>query len=762
LAAYKNFKINAFKNYNRAIFSASRFGDKFSGALFENYNLALSSISKSADLASVAVSNQIIPSIRQTAQLQLSNLENLTGFLTLEPFENYLLDSGKYVGWKISQNQEAAKETAKEIFVSPIKSVKTALESIFQKLSGMPEIQPIQESQPPQFKAPQALSLREELDRLKSQGLEAQPSPAAQPAETERTTTSKTIERTIERIVSGITQTDLEATADNLNSKLLAEVESLKKLIEKRSGENFSAIALTNRINTLSGVTLTNPTISGTIGNFDDSMIPDNITVSNYLPLSGGTLSGLLSFPQSSSTRISVFDQIWIGGTSTTTLRGDGLASIIPYASTTALTVSGTASTSLLYVSGTATSTIAGLLNLTKVPTIAHNFSVWSLGMATSSLLNSSLLINPASAAADTVLFGIAVADASKFMVDAEGDIFANSLTSVGGQTLSSTTASTLLVENNTILGDAIGDLVTFNSGNLIFNNRATSTIPNLTVNAWSIATSTSIIPTFTISTASSPFGFIGIGMLNPTSTLAVLGSVHFQATGGAAGFFYDQANNRVGIGTTTPRGLLGLNDPTGIDSFVVGSSTPKFIIKDSGYVGIGTSTPFYKLTVNSETAAQNLFQVASSTNQGIFIIDNNGRVGIGTTSPSEKFSVNGTIYSGSGGIKFPDGTKQTSASSTAGSWSSHSVDTTYGPTTEAGIVTLYLYSDALGDSYKGFSNSNSDPVTGQPYVVRITAAGANQYIGFTMPVRKGDYWHIVKVSGSGGAEITINFLTYP
>jgi hypothetical protein len=157
-------------------------------------------------------------------------------------------------------------------------------------------------------------------------------------------------------------------------------------------------------------------------------------------------------------------------------------------------------------------------------------------------------------------------------MVDAEGDIFANSLTSVGGQTFSSTTASTLLVENNTTLGDAIGDLITFNSGNLIFSNRSTSTIPNLTVGAWSIATSTSIVPTFTISTASSPFGFIGIGMVNPTSTLAVLGSVHFQAAEGASGFFYDQTNNRIGIGTTTPGGVLGLNDPLGVDSFVVGS----------------------------------------------------------------------------------------------------------------------------------------------------------------------------------------------
>ncbi|MBU4473474.1 MAG: hypothetical protein KJ842_04895, partial [Candidatus Omnitrophica bacterium] len=40
------------------------------------------------------------------------------------------------------------------------------------------------------------------------------------------------------------------------------------------------------------------------------------------------------------------------------------------------------------------------------------------------------------------------------------------------------------------------------------------------------------------------------------------------------------------------------------------------------------------------------------------------GSVGIGTTSPGQKLTVAGTIESTSGGIKFPDGTIQTSAGS--------------------------------------------------------------------------------------------------
>ena len=46
---------------------------------------------------------------------------------------------------------------------------------------------------------------------------------------------------------------------------------------------------------------------------------------------------------------------------------------------------------------------------------------------------------------------------------------------------------------------------------------------------------------------------------------------------------------------------------------------------------------------------------------RGIFV-DDNGNVGIGATSPDEKLSVAGTIESTSGGVKFPDGTVQTTS----------------------------------------------------------------------------------------------------
>lgn len=43
------------------------------------------------------------------------------------------------------------------------------------------------------------------------------------------------------------------------------------------------------------------------------------------------------------------------------------------------------------------------------------------------------------------------------------------------------------------------------------------------------------------------------------------------------------------------------------------------------------------------------------------------GKVGIGISTPAEKLSVNGTIQSISGGVKFPDGTTQTTAGASTG-----------------------------------------------------------------------------------------------
>lgn len=113
-------------------------------------------------------------------------------------------------------------------------------------------------------------------------------------------------------------------------------------------------------------------------------------------------------------------------------------------------------------------------------------------------------------------------------------------------------------------------------------------------------------------------------------------------------------------------------------------------LIVTSGKVGIGVGSPAAPLEVYggsgaasqttgdifrlySVTTAKLLFGFDPVTPFGSWIQSNSsypillnpvaGRVGIGTTSPSQALSVAGTIYSSTGGLRFPDGTTQTSAS---------------------------------------------------------------------------------------------------
>lgn len=87
------------------------------------------------------------------------------------------------------------------------------------------------------------------------------------------------------------------------------------------SGGVWNAVALTNRIDHLSGTDLSDITVDGVSG-LTDADIPDGITASNYLPLSGGSLTF------ASSTRFSVFDMAYFGGTSTTTVDSTGAITV--------------------------------------------------------------------------------------------------------------------------------------------------------------------------------------------------------------------------------------------------------------------------------------------------------------------------------------------------------------------------------------------------------------------------------------------------
>jgi hypothetical protein len=113
--------------------------------------------------------------------------------------------------------------------------------------------------------------------------------------------------------------------------------------------------------------------------------------------------------------------------------------------------------------------------------------------------------------------------------------------------------------------------------------------------------------------------------------------------------------SGNVGIGTTEPGALLEVRS---------GSSgiNPTIISKNDA----GDITAF--CTARSGVAFAGDTVINNTSNNDILMVTG-GNVGIGTTSPASKLEVVGTIEtSGTGGIKFPDGTIQTSAA-TAGNF---------------------------------------------------------------------------------------------
>ena len=135
---------------------------------------------------------------------------------------------------------------------------------------------------------------------------------------------------------------------------------------------------------------------------------------------------------------------------------------------------------------------------------------------------------------------------------------------------------------------------------------------------------------------------------------------------------FLTNIGDNVGIGTTSPTGLLDVNG--------------KLVVKTDGNVGIGTTSPGYSLDVNAGTGnnianfestdttgririADNTGEgyilaegdtislaTSSSIHRGLTLLDN-GKVGIGTTSPKSKLDVNGAVYLKGKQILDSDGT---------------------------------------------------------------------------------------------------------
>jgi len=110
--------------------------------------------------------------------------------------------------------------------------------------------------------------------------------------------------------------------------------------------------------------------------------------------------------------------------------------------------------------------------------------------------------------------------------------------------------------------------------------------------------------PSLTYNSAVSwEFGSSAVSLVGSVNTVSPYG-VWLQARNNTAGetaypISLNPLGGGVGVGTTSPWGLLSIDAPAGSPSFVVGSTTgTSFIVNKSGFVGIGTAVPTQKLQV--------------------------------------------------------------------------------------------------------------------------------------------------------------------
>ncbi|MCX6819768.1 MAG: helix-turn-helix domain-containing protein [Candidatus Adlerbacteria bacterium] len=163
---------------------------------------------------------------------------------------------------------------------------------------------------------------------------------------------------------------------------------------------------------------------------------------------------------------------------------------------------------------------------------------------------------------------------------------------------------------------------------------------------------------TATSTTASTFAGNVGIGSTSPSRAMSIQSAVSTAQMTVAydTSRYTDFLTNSTGDLTITPQG----QDATLYDSNLwvcsgvacpTGTPTGTGNIIAETNIGIGTTTPKYRLTIESQSTSEDLFQIATSSNQKVFIVDRNGSVGIGTTTPTRQFSISDRLFVGAGGV---------------------------------------------------------------------------------------------------------------
>ncbi len=248
--------------------------------------------------------------------------------------------------------------------------------------------------------------------------------------------------------------------------------------------------------------------------------------------------------------------------------------------------------------------------------------SYFTFGTTTQQGLSIMTLEGTSTAAIPLTLVARNTATANTFQI--RNSASANLLyVNAGGGLFGSSTAqftSPLTTYGSDVLGDAVGDTLTVNSGTVTMGSLATTTIQDNKINSWSIATSTGITPAFTIHTFTDDANArIGINTVVPNTTFEVVGTA--STTNLVVG-----GDNTYGTLAGMIFGVCNFGNKTIAASTTVGVRCTATGVRTNDRVFVSATSSLHQdfiISSASSTAANTI---------GLYIY-NTGRVGTTTTA---------------------------------------------------------------------------------------------------------------------------------
>jgi trimeric autotransporter adhesin len=440
-------------------------------------------------------------------------------------------------------------------------------------------------------------------------------------------------------------------TQNQFNAAISALGNSVRQLIAESSSNpvvsgygaplSAEAFAPSQQIGQLYGVTITNANLSA-------SEIPTDIVASNYLPLSGGTLTGTLSVPiiNASSTILSGFST-----TNATSTNFFALNASTTNATSTTLfsslanlgaVIANTFDTSVANIVGL-TATNSTTTNATTTNSYATSAVIQSLGINGQTFTN--LLGTGLNNTAGTLAVSLSPFTTSDLAEGSNLYFTGSRVASILAGTTTDALAegTTNKYFTNTRAQNAIsvsGGPLTYSTGIIGINQASGSQAGYLTSSDWT--------------TFNGKLGSSTISTLTPKSIPKWTGSMFTNS------LLTDTGTN-IGIGTTSPTALLTLDSSSPNGTILrVSNSSPGAHIYDWLSTGSGNTGGAGRLDLYDFTAGAARFSIAA-----------NGHFGVGTTSPSTTFAVAGSQYMtgglGVGIVNVAPGTLETSGNATIG-----------------------------------------------------------------------------------------------